>query len=295
MLNKDVLSQKFKDFLANLSIDNQEVIANKLRKIVRSINQDYWNTKSDTRNVHYIGSYGRGTAIKGINNINVMIVLPPKVFQHFDAYQGNGQMALMQELRDYIGDIYSGAYIHSQERLLVPLNGITFEIIPAFLNDKKNYVYPELEGGGRWKVFNPIREMQTVDEYNYKYNGKVKHLARMMRAWRNTYDAPISGMLLDTLVLSFIDEWEYNHTSYAYYGNMTRDFLEYMAGLRKDRLHWYAKGSNRKITSMEDFGFKANIAYEHAEKALDYENQGDSHNANTYWKQIYGEFFPADY
>jgi len=290
---KDTLADKFKRFVSNLSVDNQSIISKRYKDITKQINLDYWHVKSDTRNAHYIGSYGRGTAIKGVANINMLVVLPQKVFQYFDTYQGNGQLVLIQDVKETVCKIFRNANINPEGHLLVTFPDITFEVVPSFLSPKKSYIYPEPKDEGSWKVFNPIREIEVVEEYNFKYNGKIKHLAKMMRAWKATHNVPISGMLIDTLVLNFMEVWEGNETTFSYYGDMIGDFLEYLAGLRKGQLHWYAKGSNRKIPGLEDFGEKANIAFKKTMEALEHESQGDSYNANNCWKEIFGEYFPG--
>ena len=56
----DNIADRFKAFLNNLKVDNQEMINRRFRELARIYNQHYWNIRSDTRNVHYLGSYGRG-------------------------------------------------------------------------------------------------------------------------------------------------------------------------------------------------------------------------------------------
>lgn len=288
----ETMAERFRAFLSNLAIDNQDVITEKTKAVARAINQQYWHMRSDTRNIHFLGSYGRDTAIKGLTNINLLAVLPPAVYKRFQAHPGNGQAHLMLEMKESIKHISMGAYINSEGCLLLPVHNILMEIIPGFATEKRTFLYPESHDGWRWATFNPLREIEAMDEYNYKYGGKVKHLAKMMRAWRQTYQAGIPGMLIDTLVMTFMDDWEGNETSFAYYGYMVLDFLEYMAGLKKDQLIWYAKGSNRKITREEDFGSQANIAFKKARLALQAENEGNIHKANQVWREVLGDLFP---
>ncbi len=292
MVEKRSLTDKFKRFISSLNVDNQSLIAKRYRDITKQINLDYWKLKSETRNAYYIGSYGRGTAIKGIANINMLVVLPKKIFWNFDVYKGNGQLVLIQDVRNTVVKLYKDAYINPEGHILIDFEDITFEVVPSFVSPKKSYIYPEPKDGGSWKVFNPIKEIEVVEEYNFKYNGKIKHLAKMMRAWKSTCNVPISGMLLDTLVLNFMDEWEGKESSFSYYGYMVRDFLEYLAGLRKEQLHWYAKGSNRKILGTEDFGEDANSAFQKTLEALEFELQNDYYKANACWKEVFGKYFP---
>lgn len=295
MANRNHLAEKFIQFLNQLKIENQEIINQRCREIIRLVNQHYWEIKSDTRNLHYLGSYGRETAIKGLSNINILSLLPQKVYQHFCTQPGNAQENLMVELKGKVGKTFPEAFLNAQKYLLLPFpDGMQIEIIPGFISPQKNnIIYPDACDGGSWQSFNPIREIEVINEYNYKYVGKIRHLARMTRAWKMVHEVPVPGMLIDTLVMTFMDEWEGNQCSFSYYGEMVQDFMEYLAGRKPEQLHWYAKGSNRKIEREEDFGAAANIAFKQIRQALLLEAQGNSDGANQIWKEIFGDSFPV--
>lgn len=289
------MADKFRLFIDNLRIDNPEVISRCCREISQVLNLHYWDIKSDTRNLHYLGSYGRETAIKGLTNINVLFLLPYRVYQQYEKGSGNVQESLLNEVRNVLIENYPDAFINEDKYLLLPFeDGISIEIIPGFISLNKNQIiYPETRDGGQWQTFNPIREIEFINEYNYKYGGKVRHLARMTRAWKMEHQVPIPGMLIDTLVMIFMDDWEGNQTSFGYYGKMVQDFMEYLAGLKTEQLHWYAKGSNRKIERQEDFGAFANIAFKKAKQALELEAKGEGYEANKIWREIFGRSFPV--
>lgn len=287
------LADKFRIFISNLRIDNPQVISERCREISSILNLHYWDLKSDTRNLHYLGSYGRETAIKGLTNINVLFLLPYQVYQKYEKGPGNTQETLLNEIREVLNETYPDVFINEEKYLLLPFeDGMKIEIIPGFIGPRKNHIiYPDAQEE-QWQTFNPIREIEVINEYNYKYGGKVRHLARMTRAWKMVHQVPIPGMLIDTLVMIFMDEWEGNQSSFSYYGKMVMDFMEYLAGLKNEQLHWYAKGSNRKIERQEDFGAPANIAYKKIKQALELEAKEESYNANKVWKQIFGRSFP---
>ena len=50
----------------------------------------------------------------------------------------------------------------------------------------------------------------------------------MARAWKDNWDVPIGGLLIDTLAYNFIKDWEHRDKSYTYYDWMSRDFFEYL-------------------------------------------------------------------
>jgi len=289
-------AQKLKIFVDNLQINNQTTINRRFKKIAQKINAEYWNLKSESRNTYYIGSYGRGTAIKSNGNINILVVLNPEYFQEIDSYEGNGQIHLLKELKGKMIDIFPETVMKEEEKgeIIIPFkDGLIIEIIPAFLNPRGNYYYPNISDGGSWNEFNPIKEIEVINSMNYEYAGKIKHLAKMMRAWKYTNDVFLPGMLLDTLVMDFMEEWEGNDKSYFSYGSMTLSFFEYLAGKRDDKEYWYAKGSNRELQRTGVFGEQANTAYKNMLEALRYEDDGNYVRADKCWKEIFGKYFPV--
>lgn len=289
----NTVADKFQAFLDNIAIEHNDFIVETFRTIARHMNNAYWGNRSDTRNAHFIGSYGRGTAIKGVANINILVELPQRVQKRLEVWQQKAPRVLIEEVRELISDIYPLVQISDQCHIVIPSpHKLQFEIIPAFVGLKKSFIYPDLNDITGWSSFNPLREIEVLEESNFRYTGKTKHLARMMRAWRTTRQIPISGMLLDTLVVSFMDEWENNDTSFAYYGIMSRDFLEYLAGRRKNQVVYYAQGSNRELFSPEDFGYYANEDFKIAAEAAMHEDNEKHYQANKLWQQIYGPLFP---
>ncbi len=291
--NANPVADKFQAFLDNIAIEHTDHIAETFRNIARHMNNAYWGNRSDTRNIHFIGSYGRGTAIKGVANINILFELPPRVQKRMEVWQRKAPRVLIEEVKELIYDIYPSVHISEQCRIIVPSpHKMRFEIIPAFSGLKKSFVYPDPTDLTGWSTFNPLREIEVVEDSNFRYTGKTKHLARMMRAWRAHCKVPISGMLLDTLVVTFMEEWENNDASFSYYGIMGRDFLEYLAGRRKDQVLYYAQGSNRELHSEEDFGYYANEQFQIAAEAVMHEDHEKHYHANQLWQKVYGPLFP---
>lgn len=288
--------EKFKKFVENLQIDNENVINRRLKTIAQKVNLDYRNIRYDTGNAHFIGSYGRGTAIKGTGIFNIMVVLPPQHFKRIDTYDGNGQLYLLRELKEKMVEIYPDTIIKEAEKgeVVIPFqDGMQFEVIPAFTNSRGNHLYPNIADEGSWNEFNPMKEIEAINTLNYKYGGKIKHLARMMRAWKHANDVALPGMLLDNMAMNFMEDWEGREKSYLYYGNMILAFFEYLAGKRDDQEHWYARGSNRELPRNGLFGDMANTAFKETVEVLKYEEEGDYVRANSGWNKIFGSYFPS--
>src|SRR5581483_4558062 len=155
--------------------------------------------------------------------------LPYEYYENYDNYTTNGQSALLQAVRDSIKNTYSTSHIGGDGQV-VKINfddGISFEIVPCFVNDDDSFTYPDTNSGGSWKVTNPKPEIKAIREGDELWNYNLKRLCRMARAWKDEWNVPMGGLLIDTLAYQFLKGWEYNDRSFLYYDWMTRDFLKF--------------------------------------------------------------------
>jgi hypothetical protein len=144
------LADWFSNFCSNIQVQDGGTISTRYKAITRRLNTDFWTTTSDTAHSLYAGSYGRNTAIKGFSDLDMIFQLPYSVYQQYDSYAGNGQSALLQAVKKSIEKTYSTTSIRADGQvILVPFNdGITFEVVPAFINTDDTYTYPDANDGG---------------------------------------------------------------------------------------------------------------------------------------------------
>jgi hypothetical protein len=292
---KRSIADKFKTLLGNLRTQNDDVVRSRRRAITKRLNQDFWGSYSETEHTRFVGSYGRGTEIRGASDVDLLARLPSSLFGRYDSYLGNGQSALLQNVRDSIRKTYTSTDVGGDEQVVVVRfsDGIKFEVVPAFIRTEGSYSYPDSNDGGSWKTMDPIPEIEAIDAANVRYNKKVKHLARMARAWRTKNSVPMNGLLIDTLVYNFMADWEYNDKSFMFYDWMTRDFLKHLYEQNRDRSYWYAPGSNQRVYRSGIFEYKAGQAYREALEAIRCEDQGLQYSADEHWKNIFGPFFTS--
>lgn len=289
------VSYNFNVFCSNLKMSNSTVntIQNRYHQITKRINLDYYNSSSDTKNSLYVGSYGRGTEIF-TSDIDMLIRLPYATYSKFNSYSSNGQSALLQEVREVLKKTYSSSYIKGDGQV-IGINfsdGISFEILPSFLNIDNTYTHPDSNNGGRWRITDPKSEIDAINKLNNETNKNLKRLCRMARAWKYNCSVPMSGILIDTIAYKFIKEWEYKDKSYLYYDWMSRDFFKYLKDISKSQSYWFRPGSNRIIYKDGNFTNKASQAYEKALEAIEYESKGLEYSSNQKWRDIYGTKFP---
>lgn len=291
------LADWFKDFNANLQVTDGGTISSRYKAITRRLNTDFWSTTSDTSHSLFVGSYGRNTAIKGFSDLDMIFQLPVALYNQYDKYSGNGQSALLQRVKQSIEKTYSTTSIRGDGQvILVPFtDGLTFEVVPGFLNTDDSYTFPDANGGGRWRTTNPRPEIAAIRTRNAACNGNLVPLCRMIRAWKRKWDVPIGGLLVDTLAYQFIENWEYRDKSYLYYDYMCRDFFDFMASQDKDKEYWRAPGSGQYVYGKGLFQWKARRCHNLAIEAIQHETAQPRRewSAKQKWGEIFGTQFPS--
>lgn len=288
------ISTKFETFNKNLRIskNNVEEIQKRYKKITKRLNSDFWDWDCDISHSLYVGSYGRDTDIH-VSDVDILFQLPYSVYVQYNNYDGNGQSALLQAVKKSLQKTYSTSHIKGDGQIIgINFNdGISFEIVPCFINENDSFTYPDTNNGGTWKTTNPKPEKQEIKNKNNDWNRNLKRLCRMARAWKDKWNVPIGGLLIDTLAYNFLKNWVYKDKSYTYYYWMVRDFFEYLKNQKKEQVYWYAVGSNTRMYNHSDFRYKALRCYNISVEAIQYEDKDMPYSANEKWKEIFGSKF----
>ncbi len=290
------LADWFSTFCANLQVQDDGAISTRYKAITRRLNTDFWATTSDTAHSLYVGSYGRNTAIRGFSDLDMLSQLPYSLYGQYERHAANGQSALLQAAKRSIEKTYSITSIRADGQvILVPFaDGITFEVVPAFINTDESYTYPDANDGGRWRKTDPKREIEAIRTRNVACNGNLVPLCRMMRSWKQKWDVPIGGLLVDTLAYQFIENYGYRDKSYLYYDYMCRDFFTWMADQDEKQEYWRAPGSAQYVYGKGLFQYKAKRCYDLSLEAIAYETAKPKQewSAKQKWREIFGTAFP---
>lgn len=278
-----------------ISKEQTESISYRYKRITRQLNTDFWNTQSETAHSLYIGSYGRDTAARGVSDIDIYFRLPPSLYQRYNSYQSNGQSALLQAVRASIQNTYSTTALKGDGQVVtVPFtDGITFEILPGFLNSSNTVTFPDSNNGGSWKVCDPQAELTAFALRNTETNNNLKAICRMARIWKGQHNVQISGMLIDTLAYQFIDSWPNKDKSYLYHDWLVRDFFYFVWQTDMNQEWWRAPGSGSWVHKTGSFRIRAKDAYEAALGAIDCTAKGQTWAARQNWQLIFGATYNA--
>lgn len=292
------LADWFKTFCGNIQVQNRATISRRYKDITKRLNTDFWWTTSETSHSLLVGSYGRNTAIHSTSDVDMIFQLPPSVYEQYDNYSVNGQSALLQAVRTSVKKTYSNTDIGADGQVILVsfADGITFELVPGFLNNAGGYTYPDSNDGGSWKSANPKPEIEAIRTRNKECNNNLVPLCRMMRSWKREWGVPMGGLLVDTLAYQFIISWKHRDESYFYYDFMCRDFFDFMAGQSTDQDYWKAPGSGQWVYGGKgQFQYKAKRCYNIALQAIAHETATPKQewSAKQKWREIFGTTFPA--
>lgn len=290
------LADWFSSFCSSIQVQDGGTISTRYKAITRRLNTDFWNTESDTSHSLYVGSYGRNTAIQGFSDLDMVFELPSALYYQYDSYSGNGQSALLQAVRSSMQKIYSTSSIGADGQVIVVSfkDGITFEVVPVFINKAGSYTYPDSNDGGNWRTTNPRPEIKAIRDRNATCNYNLVPLCRMMRSWKSKWSVPIGGLLVDTLAYQFIEKYEYRDKSYLYYDFMCRDFFKWMSEQDEEQEYWRAPGSGQYVYGKGLFQYKAKRCYNISLEAIRHETATPKQewSAKQEWREIFGTAFP---
>lgn len=285
-------SDVFNEFLGNLIIQNRDEISGRYKTITKALNKKFWNNESEIANSLQIGSYGRKTAVNGVSDLDMIFELSDEDYKKYNTSDSNGQLTLLQDVKDAIQKTYSTSDI-KVDRYVVAVNFTNYvvEVCPVFLQADTKYKFPDSYNGGSWKKTNPRPEIAEINDFDKTTNQNLKNLSKMTRAWKNKCGVKIGGLLVDTLCYEFLQENE-DHwkTNYSSYDILVRDYFEFLKDYNKDRKEWYAPGSNQKVYKKgSNFISKAKKAHENI---LDAISKKDNDTVYVIWRKVFGYPFP---
>jgi hypothetical protein len=290
------LSDSFEEFIGNLEVKNIEYIVSRFKKITKRLNEDFHQISGDdTSNGFVVGSLGRGTAIDGISDLDMIFEMPVELYYKYSAYQTNGQSSFLQAVKDSIKKTYPSTIVRGDGQVVVidfASSNDFIEVCPCFRNDDDSFTYPDSNNGGKWKKTNPLPEQEATKGMTELTGNVFIHLCQMIRVWKCNHNIKMNGLLIDSLVYKFLSEHdEYYEASFEDYLSLIRDYFSYVADLNKNQEYWYALGSNQRVYNKDEGQF-----IEDAKKAFDKLSEIDVEKDNIFecLTCVFGGEFPTN-
>ncbi|WP_207727449.1 nucleotide-binding domain-containing protein [Clostridium vitabionis] len=286
------MANDFETFCNNIKQDNLSDMERTAGDIAKKLNKHYYDLDGDADSHMYIvGSVGRRTAIAGSSDLDILFDLPDSTYKQYDAYESNGQSALIQDVKNVLKEKYPNTDIRGDGQVVViEFNKYTVELVPGFKQSDEKFKYPDTHDGGSWKYTDPLSEQVECDKCNSESNGIYNDFCHAIRSWKNTVGLEMGGLLIDTLVYDFFKDKDYfSESSSSDYLRILTDLYKYLKDQDPDRSFWYAVGSNQQVNNSDDGAFVAKA--EKAHKKLD-GTENDSDEINDILRELLGNDFP---
>lgn len=231
--------------LLEISEDEASEWRKKIERINKKLTEKYYDDSSHHTKI--VGSVGRGTAIAGNSDYDVLYRLPQDVFKRISSHQGNGQSDLLQEIRDQILETYSTTSVSGDGQVVVIefSDGSKMEILPAFEQPDGSFKHPDSNDGGSWKTTNPQPEIDSATKANSESGGIYSDLCRMLRKWKNRQGFAFKGLLIDTLVYKFLETQDYDGIQLTW--SLVEELLKFLSKENPKQSYWCAMGSGQYI------------------------------------------------
>ena len=289
------LSNDFREFCENeLSMTDEEweKWENRLKEITKQLNRKYYSLDElddqETDNGLIVGSIGRMTAVRNVSDFDYIFTLPSEVYRRFDNYEGNGQSALLQEIKNELLKRYPDTNIKGDGQVVVIdfSDGRKIELVPAFEQPDGSFIYPDSHKEGSWGTTKPKLEIEKCKSLNLNFNNHFSNLTRLMRRWKNHTGFSFKGLLIDTLISDFIDDKGISEIYYSDYNILLKDIFEYFSNQDRNREYWYALGSNQKIYNNDGAKF-----INKAKKALKRIEDASEEELTEVYRRLFGRQF----
>lgn len=261
------LSKEFEDLCDELRLTEDEngKWNKRIKEITKKLNIKYYDTTSTTENLTVVGSVGRGTAIHNVSDFDILFEMPQEKYKQFDNHSGNGQSALLQEIKNEIQDRYSSTKIKGDGQVVVvSFKDGDIEIVPGFRQIDDTFKHPDSHNDGSWKITKPLPEINAVSKLSSETDYHYIHLCRLLRTWKNHVGFKFKGLLIDTMVKNFMNNNEARKSIgfSDYYTNMI-DLFKYLSQQDAEATYWLAIGSKQQISNSDSGAFikKAKKAY----------------------------------
>lgn len=284
-------SSRFDRFMSSIALtaDNRTDAKTKYDGVAKKLHSHYYSTIYNGSTKLLIGSYGKRTGVRPPRDVDVLFLMPFAAYARFDNYTGNGQSALLQEIRSVLQQKYTTTekIRGDGQVVVVPFkNGHTVEVLPAWRNKADKYTIPNTHDGGSWKIVDHDAEFANVGDSDTRSNGNTRNLIKMMKVWQAECSVPIKSLVLELRAVNFLKSWKYYDKGTTYYDWMVRDFLGELVG--KAGAYCTIPGIDEKCYYGDAWLSRAESAYSRAKKACEFEAADKDYDAAVEWRKIFG-------
>ncbi len=279
------MKEQFTQFCEELRLtpNQQEDAKTKYTGVIKTLHKSYYDTDYNGSTKLLFGSYRTKTNIRPMSpdqDVDVIFKIPKETFEKFKAYTSNGPSALLQEIKEVLEDTYTTSEKPKGWGKVVLVkfadNTHNVEVLPAFEEEDGTFTIPNSENGGSWDSFDPRDQVTRFQESNTTTDGLTADLTRMLKRWLfnvSTIEYKPYQVIEDVFV--FLEGNYSEGAGYSEYSALVKDFFTYLS-------------ENCPGTILSH----VTTALARAEKAVEYEDNGEFKNAADEWRKIFGNLFP---
>lgn len=282
---RHLMDKNFTNFIENITLTQTQSddAKKKYTGVCEKLYDTYYSGDYDESKKYLFGSYKTKTSIRPLTSdqdVDVLFKIPQETFDKYEAYESNGQEALLQEVRNILKEKYTTTDKIKAWGKVVLVNFSeghhNVELLPALELEDGTFKIPNTENGGSWDVFNPRKEIDLFEESNSNTAGLTRNLAKIIKAWahNNTSMFYKSCKRMDDIIL-FLSEIYPTGKQNTSYSKIVFDYFDYLNNRCSDEIKSYI-----------------NTAVERARKALAYEDNEQLKEASEEWRKIFGNEFP---
>ncbi len=199
------LNAAIEQFLSDLLItDTLSDRAASRQQSVRAAVEDRLKIPID--NSYLVGSYARNTQIseilgQGIIDVDCLLILKQTkdvVAKYYSNTDGGAR--ILNELRDAING-YQGLRAEvSRPCVTLTWADMKMEMTPSFELRDGGYFIPSNEVWTfKWQETDPIKDGDLILARNKEFDGRFKHMVRMIKCWNRNFGKPFSSFGLEAL------------------------------------------------------------------------------------------------
>lgn len=262
----------FKSFFDYIQMRDITEYEEDLGGVIKKLNQHYYDISDEESNRLIAGSVGRGTAVDGCSDLDVIFKMPSEEFSRYDSREGNGQSSLLQDIKNILKEKYPKTDIKGDGQAVVisfTNKPYTIDLVPGFEQSDGSFKYPDTHNDGSWKITKPIEEQDACKIADSFTNNNFTRVCNALRVWKDNVGFCFGGLLIDTLVDNYRDELELENVTFSDYYTVLQDVFSKLKSEDPDQSYWLALGSNQQVKNSGNGAFvrKAKKAFNKLDKA----------------------------
>jgi hypothetical protein len=175
--------ERFRQFAVDLQLtaEQQSDGFSKHVNVGRALERAYYGANAGEFHPGFmVGSWGKQTQVRPPKDVDSFFVMPPAEKIRFDTRNGNVQSALLQDVKNALAVTYYQTDLRGDGQVVqVGFNTIMIEVVPVFATGLGTFWMPDTNQGGRWKITDPLAEIQQINEADKAMNGNVRTLTKI--------------------------------------------------------------------------------------------------------------------